>query len=193
MDRLRRLEGVVQSLNAQVEEHEQEAAHRDRKTAELELTPVEDEGNIENCPSAPKAKRGSVIIDGSVEGLETRFGRLVVDQGRSRYINNSFWASLNNEVGSLFVVARSSWAWFSNPKQVEDLKSILIENSDDDETHDSPDTSSSQHSSFFFGYSSSSVDMLSLHPTLKQGFVFWNIYKANVDPLVKVLHIPTCT
>jgi len=33
-----------------------------------------------------------------VEGLETRFGRLVVDQGRSRYINNSFWASLNNEV-----------------------------------------------------------------------------------------------
>jgi hypothetical protein len=37
-------------------------------------------------------------VDNSVEGLETRFGRLVVDQGRSRYINNSFWASLNNEV-----------------------------------------------------------------------------------------------
>jgi hypothetical protein len=31
-------------------------------------------------------------------GLENRFGRLVVDEGRSRYINPSFWASLSNEV-----------------------------------------------------------------------------------------------
>jgi|TARA_R110002003_G_scaffold250_2_gene17723 hypothetical protein len=36
-------------------------------------------------------------VDDSVEGLENRFGRLVVEKGRSRYINNSFWASLNNE------------------------------------------------------------------------------------------------
>lgn len=32
-------------------------------------------------------------------GLEKRFGRLVVDEGRSRYINPSFWASLSDEVG----------------------------------------------------------------------------------------------
>lgn len=31
-------------------------------------------------------------------GLENRFGRLVVDEGRSRYINPSFWANLSTEV-----------------------------------------------------------------------------------------------
>lgn len=89
MERLRRLEGVVQSLNAQVEEHEAEAAERDRNRA--------GSGDESQCPFE-KQESASVVVDNSVEGLETRFGRLVVDQGRSRYINNSFWASLNNEV-----------------------------------------------------------------------------------------------
>jgi hypothetical protein len=92
MDRLRKLEGVVQSLNAQVEEHEQEAVERERQ------------GSQEGCPYGGGSGQGGrespsgVKVDNSVEGLESRFGRLVVDQGRSRYINNSFWASLNNEV-----------------------------------------------------------------------------------------------
>jgi hypothetical protein len=89
MDRLRRLEGVVQSLNAQVEEHEQEAADRNQDQARSV------EGSSTGCPGQGSP---SVAQDNSVEGLESRFGRLVVDQGRSRYINNSFWASLNNEV-----------------------------------------------------------------------------------------------
>lgn len=88
MERLRRLEGVVQSLNAQVEEEQQ--------------THSNEEGDESRRGSATHCPRGidspSVAVDNSVDGLESRFGRLVVDQGRSRYINNSFWASLNNEV-----------------------------------------------------------------------------------------------
>ncbi|KAF2006287.1 hypothetical protein P154DRAFT_517921 [Amniculicola lignicola CBS 123094] len=175
MDRLKRLEGMVHTLNAQVEEHEQEAADRENKNKSRQ-------GSQEACPSGTQqacpfegARNASVAVDNSVEGLESRFGRLVVDQGRSRYINNSFWASLNNEV--------------------EDLKAILIEPSDDeDEDQESPEGSSSysfQHQGFIFGYSSSSVDMLSLHPTPERARAFWEIYKENVDPLVKVLHVPT--
>jgi hypothetical protein len=95
LDRLRRLEGVVSSLNAQVEEHEQEAAERERQSSTAE---------IPSCPfgsdrAKPKPNGGMrVAVDDTVEGLENRFGRLVVEKGRSRYINNSFWASLNNEV-----------------------------------------------------------------------------------------------
>lgn len=85
---------MVSTLNAQVEEHEQEAVEREKR------------GSIadSSCPYAngktnPNDKRdASVAVDDSVEGLESRFGRLVVEKGRSRYINNSFWASLNNEV-----------------------------------------------------------------------------------------------
>lgn len=97
LERLRRLEGVVTSLNAQVEGHEQEAADREK---ERHNSPSE-----EGCPNGnsgvkwPAKQHGAkVATDNSVEGLENRFGRLVVENGRSRYINNSFWASLNNEV-----------------------------------------------------------------------------------------------
>ena len=34
----------------------------------------------------------------STTTLEKDFGRLVVEEGRSRYVSNSFWASLSDEV-----------------------------------------------------------------------------------------------
>ncbi|KAL5430514.1 hypothetical protein PMIN06_012527 [Paraphaeosphaeria minitans] len=172
MERLRRLEGVVLNLNAQVEEHEQQDAEREKNGNAVAGCPLGDAGVEQGgCPSGRDLAGASVVSDNSVEGLETRFGRLVVDEGRSRYINNSFWASLNNEV--------------------EDLKSILIEQSDDEDEPDSEPTFSAQHQGFIFGYSSTSVDMLSLHPSPQHARIFWHIYKENVDPLVKVLHIPT--
>jgi hypothetical protein len=101
MDRLRRLEGVVQSLNAQVEEHEQQDAEREKNGTAVSGCPNGSAGVEQGgCPSGRDLEGASVVVDNSVEGLETRFGRLVVDQGRSRYINNSFWASLNNEVSA---------------------------------------------------------------------------------------------
>lgn len=74
---------------------------------------------------------------------------------------------------------------------MEDLKSILIEHSDDEPDQDAASPSSAQHQGFIFGYSSTSVDMLSLHPPVQHARMFWEIYKENVDPLVKVLHVPT--
>jgi hypothetical protein len=92
------LEGVVTSLNAQVEGHEQEAADRERE----QRNSTGEEGGCPNgqpkVPWPPRQQGARVELDNSVEGLENRFGRLVVEKGRSRYINNSFWASLNNEV-----------------------------------------------------------------------------------------------
>jgi hypothetical protein len=99
LDRLRRLEGVVSSLNAQVEEHEQEAAEREKESSLGDANcPF---GNGQTNPNGPA--RASVAVDDSVEGLESRFGRLVIEKGRSRYINNSFWASLNNEVCAVLI------------------------------------------------------------------------------------------
>jgi hypothetical protein len=62
----------------------------------------------------------------------------------------------------------------------------------EDEDHPSPDsTFGSPHHGFVFGYSSSTVDMLSLHPTPDRARQYWETYKENVDPLVKVLHVPS--
>lgn len=169
LERLRRLEGVVQNLNAQVEEHEQEAAERERDNNSGSR-----QGSVsENCFSNTTKHSPSVAVDNSVEGLENRFGRLVVEKGRSRYINNSFWASLNNEV--------------------EDLKSVLVEPSDDEDDATSPGSSEppGQGQAFIFGLSSTNVDMRALHPTPEVAFQFWEAYKDSVEPLVKVLHVPT--
>lgn len=107
MERLRRLEGVVQNLNAQVEEHEQQDAEREKIGGAVSGCPLGDAGEEQGgCPSGRDLVGASVAADNSVEGLETRFGRLVVDEGRSRYINNSFWASLNNEVSALSAAIR---------------------------------------------------------------------------------------
>jgi hypothetical protein len=185
---LRRLEGVVRSLNAQAEVHEQQAQTQAQGQAQIQIQTQEEHvepaaerivpWSNNSCPSAIRENGGTeggvrVAEDASVDGLETRFGRLVVDQGRSRYINNSFWASLNHEV--------------------EDLKSILVDASDeDDDAHDSPESiEASQHQSFIFGYSSSNVDMHSLHPPSHVAQELWRTYKENVDPLVKVLHMPS--
>ncbi|KAF2090122.1 hypothetical protein K490DRAFT_15508, partial [Saccharata proteae CBS 121410] len=175
LERLRKLEGVVQSLGGTAGEG---------STQPNDETPTETPKQEHNAVEAQiKANDGSRVCpkgqsymapeDTSTTGLEARFGRLVVDEGRSRYINSSFWASLNNEV--------------------EDIKGLLMHSSDDEDDAPSPGsgTSAGHHQGYIFGYSSINVDMLSLHPPPEQFNMIWEMYKANVDPLVKVIHIPT--
>ena len=84
--RLRRLEGVVQSLGVQVDD---EPAAKDVQ-ASNGSTQVKQEAGTDT----------GVIGDvRSGNSLNESFGRLVIDdKGRSRYVNNRFWAALSNEV-----------------------------------------------------------------------------------------------
>jgi hypothetical protein len=79
--------------------------------------------------------------------------------------------------------------------QVEDIKGILNDSEDeeDDPDYPSPVTShtSANHQGFIFGLSSQNVDMLSLHPPPDQIRKYWQQYKENIDPLVKVIHVPS--
>lgn len=62
---------------------------------------------------------------------------------------------------------------------------------DEDEIH-SPDTDrQSNHQAFIFGYSSIMHDLRELHPSPSQIFILWEVFKENVDPLVRILHRPT--
>lgn len=49
----------------------------------------------------------------------------------------------------------------------------------------------SDHHSFLLGYRSAEVDLAGLHPLPAQTSFLWQIYLENIEPLVKVLHIPT--
>ena len=197
LERLRRLEGVVKNLGVEVPEGDEfkdtttEAVSDGKVAADtgrrvVSGDPVQPQDSTPVPHSDLKRRWTASHTDGPGHEsksrwmeepekgrLEYRFGRLVVNEGKSRYINNSFWANLSNEV--------------------EDLKGILNQSSDDEDP-DSPNDNGQvygSHHGFVFGLSSQNVDMLSLHPLPQQIGAYWRAFKENVDPLVKVLHVPT--
>ena len=44
------------------------------------------------------SQRNSEADSAKIDGLDKEFGRLVVEEGRSRYVSHKFWASLSDEV-----------------------------------------------------------------------------------------------
>ncbi|TKX19193.1 fungal specific transcription factor domain-containing protein 69 [Elsinoe australis] len=180
LERLRRLEGVVKGLGVDVSTatgQPTDSSTKDARTHEDQSagSSPQSEQPVRRSTDYPSSGNDVQVSERPHGQLENRFGRLVVSEGRSRYVNTSFWASLSNEV--------------------EDLKGILNEESDDeDET--SPGSHNhlpGHHQGWMFGFSSQSVDMLTLHPIPMQIETYWSIYKDRVDPLVKVLHIPSIT
>lgn len=47
------------------------------------------------------------------------------------------------------------------------------------------------HHSFIMGYNSADVDLKRLHPPRSQIYLYWEIFLSNVNPLTKLVHIPT--
>jgi hypothetical protein len=114
---LKKLEGVVRSLGSQTGiaaegqspetrgNAESPSATKEESIEEKKDGAVSHEERIKNACLEIKELRKAQYEKEAREGkkslstgLENRFGRLVVDEGRSRYINPSFWASLSSEV-----------------------------------------------------------------------------------------------
>lgn len=79
-------------------------------------------------------------------------------------------------------------------EQIAEMRDLLdpVTSEDDDETN-SPETDSQAHNhqAFLFGYSSLMHDLRELHPSPSQIFILWEVFKENVDPIVRILHRPT--
>lgn len=98
--RLRRLEGVVQSLGKGVDGEDLSPTHTEGgegKENEGEDSTNTHEPSGRPPGAAPECTRGQKASTGTT-GLEKEMGRLVVGDGRSRYVSNNFWASLTSEV-----------------------------------------------------------------------------------------------
>lgn len=190
LERLRRLEGVVKGMGVEVPGGASEKeSSKTVDTPASEPTATRNEVVESEVPEQGNSPYGTVEQDRAAEQdfhnktrwieeqkqgrFENRFGRLVINEGRSRYINNSFWANLSNEV--------------------EDLKGILNQSSDEEDEGE-PGVNpalATNHQGWLFGFSSQNIDLLTLHPLPNQIVNYWEAYKDRVDPLVKVLHIPT--
>lgn len=136
------------------------------------------------------------IGDGPPQGdiMHREMGKLVIDPQKSNYghDNLEIFESLKDGVAGIREILEED----APAGESEDEK-------DSDEGDGEPDydelpdlfnfkpSPSNGHQSFIFGYSSSTVDLRSLHPLPSQIPFFWSTYVENVDPLTKIFHVPT--
>ncbi|TVY44870.1 Bikaverin cluster transcription factor [Lachnellula occidentalis] len=197
LKRLRRLEGVVEELSGQVEvEAVKQSPASDHSSQQKDIEPPIDLGlrsahvRVVGMDEGTGTKKEwinrawrigggppkTAFIAGP-DNTEVGIGRLVVDEGKSRYVSHPFWSQITDEV--------------------EEIREMLADQ-DWDSDSDTPILPSaavteSNHQSFIMGYNSSDVDIKSLHPLPSQIPFYWQTFLENVHPLVKLLHAPTMT
>ncbi|KAL9032970.1 MAG: hypothetical protein Q9214_007732, partial [Letrouitia sp. 1 TL-2023] len=100
MARLKKLEGVVQSLGKNIDDEGEPAEGHDSPAATAE---GETDGGLQQPKTEIKAPKNCGLFNGpdpqtsGTNGVVKEFGRLVVEEGRSRYVSNKFWNSLSEE------------------------------------------------------------------------------------------------
>ncbi|KAF8865249.1 hypothetical protein BDZ45DRAFT_796570 [Acephala macrosclerotiorum] len=200
LKRLRRLEGVVEELSGQVEveavkhspsSDNSSTAHLRERDPDSADTGTKDKGNGSTVrvvgmdegsgnrrqwiARALKLGSGPPKTAWGPEEAERGVGRLVLDEGKSRYVASPFWASISEEVDEIRDMLH--YHEFESDSDTPALPSTA---------HTEPD-----HQSFIMGYNSSDVNLKSLHPLPSQIPFYWQTFLENVQPLVKIMHTPT--
>ena len=223
--RLRRLEGVVQRLgkgadgedlsseSRSPDESKNDAngpgdqAHRAPKVEHAE--PANDTpSHLKEtyCPGRDiemLKNRASIGEHGPPFTLDKEIGRLVIGEGKSVYVSNSFWASLTTEV-RILIMQRTLRMVFNNfSLQISEMKDILVQASSDEEDEGEDESASPEssghgsqtsritHQEFIFGYSSNMMTLRILHPPASQIMSYWGLFKTHVDPVLRIFHKPT--
>lgn len=162
--RLKRLEGVVTSLGVEVGG---DGSIRDK--------PVP--GSPEQAGKEDAVEREERMQQQKRQSIDKHLGRLVISDDRSRYVSNQFWASMGDEIAEMRDLLDA-------PSSADDSDVY------DDQNSPSTDRYAS-HQGFIFGFSSLKVDLQSLYPSPSQIFILWEVYKENVDPVMRLIHRPT--
>ena len=93
--RLRKLEGLVKDMGKEIEE-EDSAGRETGKPIVVSGTLAEKDPG---CDTSRVFNHGKQMVeDKGTAKLVRDFGRLVVEEGRSRYVSNKLWTSLSEEV-----------------------------------------------------------------------------------------------
>lgn len=197
LKRLRRLEGVVEELSGQVEveavkhspNSDNSSTHREGESSsntdpiskpyKLRVVGI-DEGTRskkEWLTKAFKIGEGPPKTSYGKDDRQGGIGRMVFDEGKSRYVSHPFWSQITDEV--------------------DEIREMLHDQELDSDS-DAPIVphdviTDSKHQAFLMGYSSNDVDLQSLHPLPSQIPFYWQTFLENVHPLVKILHAPTMT
>ncbi|WXC41116.1 hypothetical protein QX201_000932 [Fusarium graminearum] len=204
MKRLRKLEGIVEELSGQIEVESggkgqssassPEAVHPGQNNS-FDTSAHNTQRHLSNASSQQgnagitgESPRGSEATSEQSEStrksMHKKFGRLVLNDndtsGSRKYVSHGLWAKLNDELDSIR----------------EETQRLTDEDFDESDLEETPDCSpaaalSANHNAFIFGYRSTEVDLDKYWPLPTVIPFLWSVYQENVEPLIKVLHIPT--
>ncbi|KAI1655330.1 fungal-specific transcription factor domain-containing protein [Daldinia decipiens] len=202
MKRLRKLESIVEDLSGQIEietarhpsvsggtspEATLDSAQERERRKQSGITysenlpggyPPADHTKFSRSQTGDSANQ---TLKSPTSEVNKPFGRLVLnEQGKTRYVSSAFWSKVNDELNQLRT---------ESEMLIDDDSEPSDDGSSPDSLHPRPD--SIDHHGFVLGYSSSNVDLRKLHPLPSQIPFFWQVYQENVDPLVKILHVPS--
>ncbi|KAK9320400.1 hypothetical protein V1517DRAFT_354508 [Lipomyces orientalis] len=104
----------------------------------------------------------------------SRIGSLIVNEGKSRYVDSNLWMSMSDEV-----LVPNELLESSSPDE-EDVGSPL-----------QPGSYAADGDDLIFGFFPSSEILHTFHPQPASINRLWDSFRENVDPLVKVFHTPT--
>ncbi|KAF3480959.1 fungal specific transcription factor domain-containing protein [Arthroderma uncinatum] len=152
-----------------------------------------DEQKADSPPTAPETSGSSSVAataaaDGDTVGgartepkgeeteLHNQFGRMIIGDGKSQFLENSLWVNLSHEIGDPDTIFESS---------------CDNANGDADILWSAEDSPRSDGSEFILSGSLGSVTLRALHPDTVQIFRLWQIYLDNMDPVTKLCHKPT--
>ncbi|KAF1737516.1 Bikaverin cluster transcription factor bik5 [Beauveria bassiana] len=187
--RLRKLEGIVEELSGQIEvesgsgrqAHSEsprvatsgEASSHSQYSSSLDLfggRPASESGHETNPDVLRK------------RDVSQQFGRMVLGdhKGTTRYVSSGFWSKMNDEINAIRA-------------ETQKLTDDDDESEYDESPIQTPDTlgTLNDHHSFILGYRSADVDLGKLHPLPSHAAFLWSVYQENVEPLIKILHVPT--
>ncbi|KAK3299833.1 fungal-specific transcription factor domain-containing protein [Chaetomium fimeti] len=215
MKRLRKLEGIVEDLSGQIEVESVRQPYSAGNSPEAGAAYQKDEHTLggrfgpgsgpgvtsgsgsgngtvnHDSPGFPSARLQARPTSASISETDSvgkaspdvhkKFGRLVLNErGVTRYVSSSLWSSINDELDEL-------------RKASQDLTDEESIESDVEATPESisHDKSLIEHQSFILGYRSADVELRPLHPLPSQIPFIWQVYQENVDPILKVIHVPS--
>ncbi|TID22922.1 hypothetical protein E6O75_ATG02096 [Venturia nashicola] len=122
--------------------------------------------------------KGNTVSDTIKEACNNKSasdGRLISDQGRTRYLDNNLWVLVDDEL--------------RNPDQI--LREGAPNNDLSPENH-GPDSGAIDAGSMLFGTGTYSDEALAeLYPTPKHSFILWQAYQENVHLLCHMIHPPS--
>ncbi|KAL9031682.1 MAG: hypothetical protein Q9196_000315 [Gyalolechia fulgens] len=167
--RLRRLEGVVQHLGKNWDEE----GEKSEEVAKDEPMPIPAADGVDSPARCPKQEetisKACGLFNGpeprkqSLGGVSEEFGRLVVEEGRSR----------------------------KQIAEMRDILDDPTEDEDDYPSPGSGSSASANNQGFIFGFSSTILSLRNFHPPANHIMRYWEVFKENVEPLNKVFHRPS--